>query len=119
MATVLEERSEAAAPRPGGWIASALRRGLRDWRYAPGGKRGLRLDLLRGFAVFAMVVDHIGGASWLYALSGGNRFFVSAAEGFVFISGVTVGIVYGGVAPGEGGRPAGGKLLPRPRPPYL
>lgn len=65
------------------------------WRYVAAGRRDLRLDLLRGFAVFAMVVDHIGGASWLYAITGGNRFFVSAAEAFVFISGVTLGIVYG------------------------
>src|SRR5205809_973889 len=46
------------------------------WRYVQEGKRDLRLDLLRGFAVFAMVADHIGGVSWLYALTGGNRFFV-------------------------------------------
>jgi enterochelin esterase-like enzyme len=41
-----------------------------------------------------MIVDHIGGASWLYALTGGNRFFVSAAEGFIFLSGLVVGIAY-------------------------
>ena len=34
--------------------------------------RDPRLDLLRGFCVFAMIVDHIGGSSWLYALTGGN-----------------------------------------------
>jgi enterochelin esterase-like enzyme len=83
------------------------------WRYDEAGKRDLRLDLLRGFAVFAMVVDHVGGASWLYALTGGNRFFVSAAEAFVFLSGVLVGIVYGGVAVAQGVRPAVGKLLQR------
>jgi hypothetical protein len=66
----------------------------RSWRYE-GGRRDLRLDLLRGFAAFAMIADHIGGEdSWLYALTGGNRFFVSAAEAFVFISGVVMGIVY-------------------------
>src|SRR3712207_2110104 len=67
-----------------------------DWRYPEEDKRDHRLDLLRGLAVCAMVVDHIAGASWLYAFSGGNHLFVSAAEGFVFISGVTVGLVYGG-----------------------
>lgn len=72
-----------------------------DWRllarrlaYASAERRDLRLDLLRGFCVFAMIVDHIGGSSWLYALTGGNRWLVSAAEGFVFLSGLTMGFVY-------------------------
>jgi len=48
----------------------------------------MRLDLLRGFCVVVMVADHIGGEqSWLYIMTGGNRFFTSAAEGFVLISG--------------------------------
>lgn len=58
--------------------------------------RDLRLDFLRGFCVVAMLADHFGGASWLYALTGGNRFFVSAAEGFVFLSGLVLGLVYRG-----------------------
>ena len=41
--------------------------------------RDPRLDLLRGFCVFAMIVDHVGGASWLYALTGGNPGPVTAA----------------------------------------
>jgi hypothetical protein len=57
-------------------------------------RRDQRLDLLRGFCVFAMIVDHIGGASWLYGLTGGNSWLVSAAEGFVFLSGLTMGLVY-------------------------
>ncbi|MFN8517428.1 MAG: OpgC domain-containing protein [Chloroflexia bacterium] len=69
---------------PGSGGDSGVRRNVRlperakrvGWRYVAEEKRDLRLDLLRGFAVFAMVVDHIGGASWLYALTGGNRFFV-------------------------------------------
>jgi hypothetical protein len=66
----------------------------REWHYQ-GGRRDLRLDLMRGFAAFAMIADHIGGSgSWLYALTGGNDFFVSAAEAFVFISGAVMGIVY-------------------------
>ncbi len=75
---------------------------LETWRYG-GGKRDLRLDLLRGFAVFAMIVDHLGGeSSWLYRLTGGDRFFTSAAEGFVFISGLVFGIVYAGVLARQG-----------------
>jgi hypothetical protein len=72
-------------------------RSLRAWRYE-GGKRDLRLDLLRGFAVFAMVVDHIGGdRSPFYLITGGNRFFVSAAEAFVFLSGLLMGMINGGL----------------------
>src|SRR5215217_1842073 len=55
--------------------------------------RDPRLDVLRGFCVFAMIVDHIGGSSWLYVLTGGNRGPVTAAEGFVFLSGLVLGIV--------------------------
>jgi hypothetical protein len=73
---------------------SALGGSIRTAGYPTGAQRDLRLDLLRGFCVFAMVVDHIGGSSWLYALTGGNRWLVSAAEGFVFLSGLTMGLVY-------------------------
>jgi enterochelin esterase-like enzyme len=68
----------------------------RPWGpYAPpGAGRDERIDLLRGYAVFAMVVDHIGGPSFLYALTGGNRFYTSAAEAFIFISGLVMGLVY-------------------------
>src|ERR687894_1954450 len=94
MATIAEALPTPAAGRPFGAVRTAVQ-SLRGWRYVAEGKRDLRFDLLRGFAVFAMVVDHLGGASWLYALTGGNRFLVSAAEGFVLISGVVAGIVYG------------------------
>jgi hypothetical protein len=72
----------------------ALEAFLASLRYvaAPVG-RDPRLDLLRGFCVFAMIVDHIGGSSWLYTLTGGNSGPVTAAEGFVFLSGLVLGIV--------------------------
>jgi hypothetical protein len=70
---------------------------LGSWSYQ-GGKRDLRLDFLRGFAVCAMVVDHIGGEhSWLYAITGGDRFFLSVAEVFVGLSGFLMGVIYAGV----------------------
>src|SRR4051812_21973732 len=79
---------------------------LNKWRYA-GGKRDLRLDLLRGFAALTMIIDHVGGKdSLLYTISGGDRFFVSAAEGFVFISGLVMGIVYAGLIARKGLRAA-------------
>lgn len=71
----------------------------RRWRlprpdYITAGGRDLRLDLIRGFMVFAMILDHVGGESPLWLLSGGDRFFTSAAEGFVLISGFVAGMVY-------------------------
>jgi len=86
------------ASRPASLFHLAERRqSRRAWRYE-GGKRDLRLDFLRGFAVFAMVVDHVGGAnSPFYLVTGGNRFFVSAAEGFVFLSGLLMGMINGGL----------------------
>jgi hypothetical protein len=72
------------------------------WHYQ-GGKRDLRLDFLRGFAVVAMIVDHIGGSrSWLYVITGGDRFFVSVAEVFVFISGLLMGSIYAGLIARQG-----------------
>ncbi len=83
------------------------------WRYT-GGKRDLRIDFLRGFAVLAMVADHLGGEpSWLYNITGGNRFLFSAAEGFVFISGLVMGIVYAGIIARQGIGPAMWKALRR------
>ena len=84
-----------APARP--WGEALLER-FRTWSYYRtvdvASRRDLRLDLLRGFCIFAMVVDHFGGDSWLYAITGGNRFYVSAAEGFIFISGFVMGQAY-------------------------
>jgi len=82
-----------SAPAKAVTPVAAVTNWLNQWRY-DGGTRDLRFDFLRGFAVIAMVTDHIGGEhSWLYLLTGGNKFFVSAAEAFVFISGLVFGIV--------------------------
>lgn len=86
---------------------------LHDWVYSVAGKRDLRIDLLRGFAVWMMIVNHFGGRSWLFLVTGGDAFWISAAEIFVFISGVTVGIVYGGIAREESLRAAQVKALRR------
>ena len=68
---------------------------LMGWRYAEVGRRDLRLDFLRGYAVFAMVCDHVAGISWFSPFTGGNRFVTSAAEGFVLLAGLVLGMVYG------------------------
>jgi hypothetical protein len=67
---------------------------VQTWRYQAATPRDLRLDFLRGFCLFTMIVDHVAGASWLRWLTGGNSFYVSAAEGFVFISGFLVGTIH-------------------------
>lgn len=48
-----------------------------------------------GFAVFVMLGDHFGGASWIYLNTGNISLFVSHEEAFVFISGSVVGMVLG------------------------
>ena len=89
-----------------------------SWRYEASpdaaGKRDVRIDLLRGFCIFVMVVDHIGGeTSWLYGLTGGNRFVVSAAEGFLLLSGFSLGMVHQVVIRKHGVRAMIGKVLGR------
>lgn len=86
---------------------------LLSWKYPEHDKRDLRLDLLRGFAVLVMVVDHFGGSSWLYLITGNNNFFTSGAEAFVLISGMVVGIVYGAIARRDGLKAAARKALER------
>jgi hypothetical protein len=61
-----------------------------------------------------MIADHIGGErSWLYLITGGDRFFVSAAEVFVFISGLLMGMIYAGTIARQGLGPALMKVLQR------
>lgn len=81
--------------------------------------RDLRVDLLRGFCVFAMVVDHIGGSSPLYALTGGNHFYTSAAEAFIFMSGLIMGLVYRRLIARDGLGPSLTRVLQRALTLYL
>ena len=59
-------------------------------------KRILTFDLMRGWFLLAIIIDHIGffpnGLEWMSARSG---LFVTTAEGFFFISGLVLGIVRG------------------------
>ena len=66
------------------------------WRYQPEGSRDLRLDFLRGFCMFVIIADHLSYyPAYTMFITGGGYFLVSAAEGFIFISGFVVGMVYG------------------------
>ncbi|MBV9543039.1 MAG: OpgC domain-containing protein [Chloroflexi bacterium] len=104
-------------------LGDALLERIRAWSYYrtadAANRRDLRLDLLRGFCIFAMVVDHFGGDSWLYAITGGNRFYVSAAEGFIFISGFVMGQAYHAKSQRSGLTPAMLDALRRARTLYL
>ena len=64
------------------------------WSYVAEKGRDLRLDMLRGYCLVVMTIDHVGGASWLYNFTGQGRFFITAAEGFFFISGLVMGMIY-------------------------
>lgn len=59
------------------------------------GKRLLSFDLLRGFFLFVIVVDHVELYPSLFDMfTGRGRLWVSAAEGFFFISGLLVSYIY-------------------------
>ncbi len=117
MDSVQSETNTTPNPAKPKWripsFAAILRHIDIHWHYPREDKRDQRLDLLRGFAVFVMVVDHFGGTSWFYYLTGNNTFFTSGAEAFVLISGMVVGIVYGGIAKREGLHAAIAKALQR------
>ncbi len=87
--------------------------------YMEGHARDLRIDLLRGYFVLAMVIDHVHGPSPLYWLTGGNRFFTSAAEGFILTSGLVAGLVYRRLIERDGLAPSLLKLLARALSLYL
>jgi hypothetical protein len=88
------------------------------WKYdaVKFGSRDLRLDLLRGLCILVMFLDHMGifgTSSWLYAITFNGQFYVSAAEGFVFISGLVMGMVYFKLIAKEGIGKAVPKILSR------
>jgi hypothetical protein len=62
-------------------------------------QRDLALDLLRGYFLFIILVDHLRYAvNPLYFLSGRQSLWVTAAEGFVLVSGFLVGKLRGAEA---------------------
>lgn len=57
--------------------------------------RLLTLDFLRGFFLFVIIVDHVELYPGFFDFfAGRGRLWVSAAEGFFFISGLLVGYIY-------------------------
>lgn len=59
------------------------------------GWRDTRLDVLRGLALITIFINHVPGQIFEY-LTTKNYGFSDAAEAFVLISGIAVGLAYGG-----------------------
>ncbi|MFN8597837.1 MAG: OpgC domain-containing protein [Anaerolineae bacterium] len=70
---------------------------LSRWHYPTTSTgRDLRLDLLRGYCVAVMTIDHVGlFPAWTQAITGGAQLWTTAAEGFVLIAGLVFGVVFG------------------------
>jgi hypothetical protein len=66
------------------------------WRYPTAlAGRDLRLDFLRGYCVVVMLIDHVGlFPAWTIGVTGGGQLWVTAAEGFILISGMVMGMIY-------------------------
>ena len=54
------------------------------------------IDIIRGYFLFVILVDHLGRTFSGYDFfTGGGQQWVSAAEGFFFVSGVMIGLIRG------------------------
>lgn len=63
---------------------------------AGGAVRQRYIDLLRGFFIFVIIIDHVGmWPNGYELLTGKGALWVSAAEGFFIISGMMVGVIRG------------------------
>jgi len=62
-----------------------------------GSERDLRLDFFRGLALVFIFIDHVPDNK-LARITLGSWNFSDAAEVFVFISGYTAALVFGGMA---------------------
>jgi hypothetical protein len=59
-------------------------------------KRIITIDLLRGYFLFVIIIDHLARFPGLYDIfTGQGRLWASAAEGFFLLSGMMVGLVRG------------------------
>src|SRR5713226_7770694 len=68
---------------------------LSRWEYVEEGRRDLRIDWLRGLAMTCVIIDHSRLSSLLSWFSFERFWVVSAAEVFVVLSGIVLGMVYG------------------------
>lgn len=84
-----------------------------SWAYPDLDKRDLRLDFMRGLIMIYLVVVHMEYFSLFSLLAWERLGLVSSAEGFVLLSGLVVGLVYGRRAQRDGLMPAAKKLWQR------
>ena len=63
-------------------------------------ERDIRLDTLRGLVLAWMTINHLSGPLFYYSFEALG--FISSAEGFVFISGIVAGMVYGRIGITQG-----------------
>src|SRR5262249_49718872 len=68
-------------------------------------KRDRRIDVLRGFALLTIFIDHLTG-NFLGTLTLRNFAFCDAAELFVLLAGLSSTMAYGGTFEREGTGPA-------------
>lgn len=82
---------------------------------APTRQRNERLDLLRGYFIAIMIVNHLflAGNDWMRPITGLNQLWVSAAAGFVLVSGALLGTIYPDRLRRDGLGPAMRKALRR------
>jgi hypothetical protein len=79
--------------------------------------RDPQLDAFRGFLLILMTLDHLPGVLRDYSLEFGG--YVSAAEGFVFLSGFVAGLLYTRMSFEEGSSSVWRRALRRARTIYL
>ena len=92
----VDAASQGSPKKDGRRPNSGCRRRNRDWTL-----RDLRLDFFRGLALLFIFLDHIPD-NYVNYLTLGNLVFSDAAELFVFISGYTAALVFGGVLQRQG-----------------
>jgi hypothetical protein len=113
---VLRAPASALAPAPGGAAAPApAQRAPQPGRgasEAARASRDLRLDFVRGAALFLIFVDHVPG-NVLSHVTVQALGFSDAAEIFIFISGYTAALVFGGALEKRGPVIAGAKIFHR------
>jgi hypothetical protein len=86
------------------------------FKYRPDASgRDWRLDFLRGWCLFSMVVDHAAAnhQTFLFKVTGNGGYPMTGAHGFVFLSGIVFGVVYGKMITKEGWSKALPKALRR------
>src|SRR6202165_574412 len=83
--------------------------------------RDWRLDFLRGWCLFSMVVDHAAAnhQTFLFKVTGNGGYPMTGAHGFVFLSGIVFALVYGKMIATEGWSKAVPKALRRALTLYL